>query len=219
MLFVINPNDCVHTGYYVERMTLLDNVQYLVLDTDDLTVELVSFSDICDIIKSGVEIHNIQHDYSLRSQMVFADYLGGLSGMVISCCNGLVKYYSSGRLVIAGKNLGLSVGWRLGYGTPQLQISYKKGQLLLEYGTSGHYVKSGVAYIYKVNDYIIVRYLHVFGSGTQYSLSTVLIFDKRGEVVDVIPDTKLPATEVKNNVTSSDAVFTAKYVSMIEKRY
>lgn len=216
MLFIINPCDTLHNREIeLYRLELSLSENYYILDTSDLSVEEVSYQELDSRIQHGVKITNVEDaNYRLLvrdNAIPFYTYARFKSDSDIQCLGGRLLYGKS--LCLDGRDLGLL-------------FRVEKGVLSIYYGgrlvytcniTAKTIAEAGVAYIYKVGNYIALRIVVTLVLSDD-CVAPVFIIDMNGNLVDVVEMNNRYSTSRKY-IESADIAFITKYKTFIERRY
>lgn len=211
MFFVINPQNRAQVGFALTSyLEPADDIY--VLDTEDLVVEKVSFSYLYNILSTELKYEfrgvHIDGDFiEVIYTVSFTDYLKGWGYLI--CNKEKVVYTGKGVLLINGIDIGLQVEQ-----SDELIYISVNGECACVYQEKGDSVRSGVAYVFRLSDYYIVRYIYQCNMWSV--ISTVFILDMGGLLIDVIPDRRY-----KNQVgvESKNPRFTSKYIALHIEKY
>lgn len=225
MLMVVNPFDVIHSGFpivNVNGQTLTRDMEYYVLDTDDLQVEQVSYTELQHAIESGVVISNISQGSGFLFISDFGWTLTDIIGIRAEFFRGRIIVDKSGDIEVNGRRISLHL---------QREFSLDSSDTVdyvLNLVCVSRYVWNDkktysfdydLLYFYKLNDYLVIRISVELNNIGGRAVSLIYIFslivDFGGEVISFIPDSRLP----NEGVINRDPVFTAKYLAMQERKY
>lgn len=216
MLMAINPFDIIHTGETRSKFELEDTVY--ILDTDDLSVESINGKLLFEYMKSGLRVRNIllEDRLSMGSFCFFWEYITICRGEAIETTDGLFQMTNNHSFLLGGKNISYSKVVAAG-GTIIELVSDGESMDLCIYTTDKVMIDMGVGYVYRVNDYLVMRNL-MFSREVVSSepILTTIIFDLNGEVIGVVPDKRVASSVL---VPSRDSVFVAKFNTVWGERY
>lgn len=216
MLFVVNPLDLIHKKQvptYIE----LESMYYL-LESDTLEVESLRGKELISRFRKGVHIDNVTVNgiTNLYPMANFMDRLAvGTATVSLECADGDVIVQNTDELIING------VSFRMSYELMFERLAIKKGGFTVcSYKIpEGRTHNIGIAYVYKVKDYYIVRYPVGYYSDIRLSTAiwTTLIVNKVAKLVGVVPDRWF---ELDRELPEpSDKQFYVKYTSLLEGKY
>lgn len=225
MLMLVNFNNYIFNSdnecswQETHLVPVMSDICY-VLDTDDMCVEKIQQAVLISLISSGVVVvenavisKSSGNLYSLHVGVDKQDMLG--MSMDVKSLDGAIQYivdhmwsldgrdYCCGRMCFYNNEVEIFFSPLLD-GRLQLTVNNKVLYCSEDYIASG--AKQGVAYYFRLEDYIIVQYLYI----SYFAHCMTLVFTMRGDLVDVFTLDKEFFGEV--NFQSLDSAFRTKYM-------
>lgn len=204
MIFIINAGGSLKTGNW--GVPWVDwNAHVYTVETDNLLVQKVP---IQSLVKENVRNSEIQEGTGLRVSMpvCFQDYLDYWEYDELVCFDKQLVYKRDKKLFFKGVDLSLKFSW-----TGSACFLYAFGKCLCTYhmADSDRYVRNGLAYAFRVGDYLILRWVVVISG--ERGICTTLIVNNKVRLVGVVADNMFKSTVY---ITSRDPIFSSKLAAL-----
>lgn len=215
MLMLINPHGVLFSiSWDDEDMRLASRYKYFILDTDDLSVEQVGYNTLCELVKEKiVNISNVCYDEDVGYRVYFysmLDYAVLYQAMSLRVgVNGLIVYPTE-----CAFEWGSLKSW-FSMRTKELQVYLCAGGKNVCSFKHTEFVDTRLelGYLYQVDNYVIIRMRCILNGMINYDFEVVTVVLSKDGLIDVFFD------KHKSDFISKDPAFSAKFVTLMGRRY